>query len=128
MGKRKANWITRGRKDDCLTACLSRLLNINYDEVPYYGRDIDSRWLEELRTWANKKGYRMYMEWTDSIATRLPDKLIGVGKSPSGRRCDHAVIIDSRFNVIWDPAYNKRRSVKEIDYVLVFKEKDGRST
>jgi hypothetical protein len=64
------------------------------------------------------------MEWTDSISTKLPDRLIGVGKSPSGKPYDHAVIIDSRLKVIWDPEYNKRRSVKEIAYVLVFKEKE----
>jgi hypothetical protein len=121
MGRRPG-WINHGRDDDCLTACVSRLLNINYDEVPYYGRDIDSTWLERLKTWANKKGYHMYMEWTDSIATRLPDKMIGVGKSPSGKPCDHAVIIDKDFNVVWDPAYNKKRSIKDISYVLVFKE------
>lgn len=120
---RHKEWINYGRKDDCLTACVSRLLGINYDEVPYYGRDIDSSWLERLRIWANKKGYRMYLEWTDSIATKWPEKVIGVGKSPSGKPCDHAVIIDNQFNVIWDPEYNKRRSVKKFAYVLVFKEK-----
>lgn len=125
MSRRKSNWINYGRKDDCLTACISKLLNINYDEVPYYGRDNDSSWLARLRIWANKKGYRMYMEWTDSIATQWPEKVIGVGRSPSGKDCDHAVIIDPQFNVIWDPEYNKKRSVREIDYVLVFKENNG---
>lgn len=67
----------------------------------------------------------MYMEWTDSISTRLPDKLIGVGKSPAGRPCDHAVLVDNNLNVIWDPTYNKKRSIKEVAYVLVFKEKHG---
>lgn len=125
MGKRK-NWITRGRKDDCLTACISKLLDIKYDEVPFYGRGITSEWLELLRTWANKRGYHMYMEWTDSITTRLPDKLIGVGKSPAGRPCDHAVLVDNNLNVIWDPTYNKKRSIKDVAYVLVFKEKDAK--
>ncbi len=119
---RRSNWITRGRKDDCLTACVSKLLNIHYDEVPFYGRDNDSSWLERLRIWANKKGYRMRMEWTDEISTELPEKLIGVGKSPSGRSCDHAVLVDKNLRVLWDPEYNKRRSVKDIEYVLVFRE------
>lgn len=121
---RRSDWITRGRKDDCLTACVSKLLKINYDEVPYYGRDNDSSWFARLKIWANKKGYRMYMEWTDSIATQWPDKVIGVGKSPSGKDCDHAVIVNRNLEVLWDPEYNKRRSVKNIDYVLVFKEKE----
>lgn len=122
MPKRRNNWITRGRKDDCLTSCVSKLLNINYDEVPYYGRDMDSTWLGRLKIWANKKGYKMYMEWTDSLATQLPDRLIGVGKSPSGKQCDHAVLVDKNLTVVWDPEYNKKRSVKDIDYVLIFKE------
>lgn len=124
MPKRRSNWITRGRKDDCLTACVSKLLDINYDEVPFYGNDKDSSWLGRLKTWANKKGYRMYLEWTDSITTKLPDKIIGVGRSPSGKPCDHAVIVDSDLKVVWDPEYNKRRSVKDISYVLIFKEKN----
>jgi hypothetical protein len=121
--KRRPDWVTRGRKDDCLTACVSKLLEINYDEVPYYGKDQDPSWLARLKIWANKKGYRMHMQWTDSISIILPDKLIGVGKSPSGKPCDHAVIVNSKLNVIWDPEYNKRRSVKDIAYVLIFKEK-----
>lgn len=124
MSKRKSNWVSGGRKDDCLTACVSKLLNIHYDEVPFYGRETNSTWLERLKIWANKKGFRMHMEWTDSISAQLPDKVIGVGKSPSGKPCDHAVIVDSQLNVIWDPEYNKKRSVKDIAYVLIFKEKD----
>jgi hypothetical protein len=127
MPKRKPDWVTRGREDDCLTACVSKLLDINYDEVPYYGRDIDSQWLEYLRAWASKKGYRMYMEWVDSQSTKWPDRVIGVGKSPSGRSNDHAVIVDSQLNVVWDPEYNKRRSIREIGYVLVFKERNASS-
>lgn len=121
MAKRR-NWTNYGRKNDCLTACVSKLLNINYAEVPFYGKENDSSWLAKLRVWANKKGYRLHMQWTDSISDSLPEKMIGVGKSPSGKPCDHAVLVDNNLKVIWDPAYNKKRSIKSVDYILVFKE------
>lgn len=114
-----------GRDGDCLTACLSRLLEINYQEVPYYGKDSAADgWLAKLTKWTNKKGFKMQMLWWDEIKRdELPESLIGVGKSPSGRPNDHAVIVDNNLKVLWDPAYNKRRSIKEIGYVLVFKER-----
>lgn len=113
------------RKDDCLTQCLSRLLNINYAEVPFYARaSKQEQWLAKLRIWANKKGYRMiYAEPTDLQHIKT-DLIIGVGKSPGGTKNDHAVIINKDLQVIWDPTYNKRRSIKEFGYVLVFKEQE----
>jgi hypothetical protein len=124
MPKRKPGWINYGRKDDCLTACVSKLLNINYDEVPFYGKDSASDdWLAKLSKWANKKGHKMYFVWRDNLLlSSLPEKLIGVGKSPSGKPCDHATLINNNLKVIWDPAYNKKRSIKDISYVLIFKE------
>ncbi len=122
---RTKNWITYGRKDDCLTACVARLLNIHYDEVPFYGKDNKSvGWLDKLKIWSNKKGYKLNLVWASEInSISLPDKFIGVGKSPSGRPNDHAVIVDKDFTIVWDPAYNKRRSIKSVEYILVFREK-----
>jgi hypothetical protein len=123
MAKRK-NWVIYGRSNDCLTACISRLLDIHYDEVPFYGKDsCAAGWLAKLKKWANKKGYAMNLVWRDDINIKeLPDKMIGVGASPSGRPNDHAVLVDNNLKVVWDPAYNKRRSIKSVGYVLIFKE------
>lgn len=125
VSRRKSNWITRGRKDDCLTASISKVLEIDYEQVPFYGKDSASTgWLAKLTKWANKKGFRMQLIWSDEIDTKiLPLKLIGVGKSPSGKPCDHAVVVDNNLKVIWDPAYNKRRSIKSVEYVLIFRER-----
>lgn len=128
MPKRRSDWVNYGRKDDCLTACVSRLLRIDYDQVPFYGKDSASdQWISKLSTWANKKGFIMEFLWDDEInLSELPEKLVGVGKSPSGKRCDHAAIVDNNLKVLWDPAYNKKRSIKKIEYVLVFRKKDER--
>lgn len=112
------------RKHDCLTQCLSRLLDINYSEVPFYGKDsAASDWLAKLRIWANKKGYSMrLMDDTRHIWPTY--KVIGVGKSPSGRPTDHAVIVDIVCDepiVLWDPTYNNKKSIKEFKYFLVFR-------
>ena len=127
MPKRKSDWITYYKKDGCLTACLSKLLDINYDEVPFYGKESASKdWLAKLRIWANKKGFKMNILFDDEInPIDLPDKMIGVGRSPSGRDNDHAVIIDNNLKVVWDPTYNKRRSIKKIGYVLTFEDRNG---
>jgi hypothetical protein len=124
---RRSNWIARGRKDDCLTSCLSKLLDINYEEVPFYGKDSASEgWLAKLTKWANKKGYKMQFAWTNDLSMAdLPEELIGVGKSPSGKPCDHAAIVDNNLKVLWDPGYNKKRSIKNIEYVLLFRKKNG---
>ena len=125
MPKRRNNWITRGRKNDCLTACISRLLDIDYDQVPFYGKDSASKgWLAKLTKWSNKKDHTMQLVWKNKIKLdELPAELIGVGRSPSGKSCDHAVLVDNNLKVIWDPAYNKKRSIKSVEYVLVFREK-----
>lgn len=127
MPKRKSNWITRGRKNDCLTACLSKLLDINYEEVPFYGKESASKgWLAKLKIWANKKGFRMSILFDDEInCIDLPGKMIGVGRSPSGRNNDHAVLVDNNLKVVWDPTYNRSRSIKNIGYVLIFEERNG---
>lgn len=129
MPKRRTDWITYYKKDGCLTACLSKLLDINYDEVPFYGKESASKnWLAKLKIWANKKGFKMSILFDDEInPIDLPDKMIGVGRSPSGRKNDHAVIVDGNMKVIWDPTYNRRRSVKQIGYVLIFEECNGTS-
>jgi len=125
MSKRRNNWITRGRKNDCLTACISRLLDIDYDQVPFYGKDSAGKgWLAKLTTWSNKKGYKMELVWKDKINHDIiPAEMIGVGRSPSGRSCDHAVLVDNNLKVVWDPAYNKRRSIKSVEYILIFRKK-----
>lgn len=125
MPRKTNDWITRGRKDDCLTACLSKLLDINYEEVPFYGKESASKgWLAKLKIWANKKGYKMSILFEDEInPTDLPDEMIGVGRSPSGRKNDHAVIVNNNLKVLWDPTYNKRRSIRGIGYVLIFEER-----
>lgn len=127
MPRRKSNWVNYGRKNDCLTACLSKVLDIDYEQVPFYGKDSAStEWLAKLTKWVNKKGFTMNLVWKDNIEKELlPDELIGVGASPSGRPNDHAVIVDNNLKVIWDPEYNKRRSIKSIGYVLIFRRKDG---
>lgn len=129
MPKRRSNWVTRGKKDDCLTACVSRLLNIDYDQVPFYGKESASKnWLTKLKIWANKKGYSVSILFNDEIDPNdLPEKLIAIGKSPSGRPDDHAVLTDNNLKVIWDPTYNKRRSIKGIGYVLIFEERNATS-
>jgi hypothetical protein len=127
MPKRRSDWVTRGQKDDCLTACISRLLDIDYDQVPFYGKESASKnWLAKLKIWANKKGYRMTVIFDDEInRVDLPEKMIGVGRSPSGKPCDHAALVDENLKVVWDPTYNKRRSIREIGYVLVFEERNA---
>jgi len=110
------------RKDDCLTVCLSRLLEINYEEVPFYGKDSAANgWLSKLSIWANKRGYELEVVVPKGYDTK-GKKMIAVGRSPSGRDNDHAVIVDENLKVIFDPTYNKRRSIKNIGYILVFKE------
>lgn len=131
MPKRKSGWTNYGRKNDCLTACVSKLLEIDYEQVPFYGKGSVRRgWLAKLTKWANKKGFHLQLLWYDEInkTTALPSKLIGVGKSPSGRPNDHAVIVDNNLKVVWDPAYNKRRSIKNVGYVLVFARRDEKIT
>jgi hypothetical protein len=111
------------RKNDCLTICLSRLLNINYEEVPFYGKESAAAgWLSKLTIWANKKGYHMEITAKLNTYNIKNKKVIAVGKSPSGRDNDHAVIVDENLKVIFDPTYNKKRSIKNIGYLLVFKE------
>ena len=110
------------RKDDCLTVCLSRLLEINYEEVPFYGKKSAANgWLSKLTIWANKRGYELEVAVPEEYDTK-DKKIIAVGRSPSGRDNDHAVIVDENLKVIFDPAYNKRRSIKNIGYLLAFKE------
>lgn len=111
------------RKDDCLTVCLSRLLEIHYEEVPFYGKaSAAENWLSKLSIWANKKGYDLEIVIPTKDYDAKNKKLIAVGRSPSGKNNDHAVIVDENLKVIFDPAYNKRRSIKSIGYILAFKE------
>ena len=112
------------RKNDCLTQCLSTLLNINYEEVPFYAKESAAKnWLSKLSIWANKKGYKMRVVYNPKNIWPT-HKVIGVGRSPSGKDNDHAVIVDiicDTPKVIWDPTYNKRRSVKQFGYFITFR-------
>lgn len=113
-----------GRKDDCLTRCLSRLLDINYEEVPFYARDSKSdNWISKLTMWSSKRGYHMDVVFDVEKCNTSNKKIIGVGKSPRDPKNYHAVIVDENLHVVFDPSYNKKRSIRNIEYIIVFEGK-----
>lgn len=118
--------VKQRKKDDCLTAAVASLFEINYEEVPFFAKPSRERqWVSRLREWVGKKGYDAELKWTFKISDLQGNKVIGVGPSPSSAGNFHAVLIDENLKVIFDPGYRLRKTVKEIEYVIIFRRKDG---
>lgn len=105
-------------KTDCLRTCISNVLNISYEEAPDLVND--PFWIHSLRTWARQRGYLTRFDYT-LRARKYKGPMIGVGSSPRIDGKDHAVLVDSDYKIIHDPALSGGK-VDNIKYVIVFTE------
>lgn len=119
------NKVMQRKQDDCLVACLATLLDIEYETIPDF-QETPDQWLNVLRSFTNSLNYDFELLNEIPLSYLKGKKVIGVGPSPRpGSDKTHAVIVDENLNVIHDP-YWPLDAVKEINYVLVFKEKNAK--
>lgn len=118
--------IKQRKTNDCLTACVASLFDVNYEEVPFFAKaNKADKWISRLRDWAGKKGYDCELLWEYKLSDLKGHKLIGVGPSPRYNGNTHAVLIDDMLKVVFDPGYRLRKTVKSIEYVIIFRRKNA---
>lgn len=117
--KQRKNW-------DCLTACVASIFDVNYEEVPLFAKPSKAdQWLKNLKTWAGKRGYDTELLWEYKLSELENNLVIGVGPSPRNNGNTHAVLVDETLKVTFDPGWPLRKTVKEIEYVIIFRRKNG---
>jgi hypothetical protein len=112
------NKVYMRKTDDCLTACLATLLDIEYELCPYVAKS--ESWVEDINRFLSPAILKFI--YPDYLTNNFPDYIesdygIGVGQSPRGN-FTHAVIVDKDFNIIHDPMPNVE-PIASLSYVMV---------
>jgi hypothetical protein len=109
------NPVHQKAKDDCLSACVASILEIDLDEVPNFVRPIegDARdWLERLSDWLRSRGKGLlHIKYpNDDAAYPVGCWVILCGLTEE--QGPHAVVgytvtrgkklVDGRYHVLWD--------------------------
>jgi hypothetical protein len=113
-------------RGDCMTACLASLLDLPYEDVPYFLEEGAEPWFTVYWRFLKQHGYDFVGTCSNSGEAidfeDLVQRCAGVNGfymagGPSPRfNCSHAVIINSRGEIVHDP-HPSRAGVLKIDHV-----------
>lgn len=122
-------------KGDCMTAALASLLELPYEQVPYFLGYGQETWFVEFCKFLKSQGY----EFMGGYSTNEPPLLLGpellarskglnglyMASGPSPRfKCSHAVVIDSDGKLVHDP-HPSHEGVPSINYVYMIEKADA---
>ena len=123
------NRVMQRHDKDCLQACLSSLLGIEYDEIPKfyenYGSHDDHSWMDEYSTWLLKNFKLIPLQFNVTIrndimilpmAPMYPYYCIG-RLQKTNEKYSHAVVIKVNKNtvgIVWDPLVSSAYTIDDL--------------